>query len=223
MNAIVKEERETKVYFISGLGADKRVFENLQIENPLQYHIEWEIPIKNESLKNYCKRLIAQIDTSCAIVLIGVSFGGIIAQEIAKLISLKKIIILSSIKSEDELDWKLRVIGKLNLHKLFPARLLLFLNTLTADYYFGIKSKEESFLLKKIIADTNLVFMVWAIDCCVKWKNNNEIVLLHIHGSQDKVFPVSSIKNYVAIETTGHFMVFSKAKEVSNLINEYIR
>jgi pimeloyl-ACP methyl ester carboxylesterase len=211
-----------KIYFISGLGADHRVFVNLKIDNSFQKHIEWEVPFKNESLSEYCQRLLTQIDQKSEVILVGVSFGGIIAQEIAKLISVKKIIIISSVKNEKEMDWKLRLVSCLKLYKFFPVSVLLFLNKFTADYYFGIKSKEESNLLHKIIEDTNPVFMMWAIDRLMKWRNKEKMDLLHLHGTKDKIFPSSSIKIFVPVREGGHFMILNKASEVSALINSYI-
>ena len=210
------------VYFISGLGADKRVFTKLNIEHPHQKHIEWEIPFKNESIKNYSERLINQIDKTKEIILIGVSFGGIIAQEIASIIPIKKIIILSSVKSEHEFSWQLKFVSKTNLYRLFPASLLLFLNKLTANYYFGIKTKEESILLRKIINDTNPIFMIWAISRIMNWKHKTEENILHIHGIEDKIFPINTLKNYLPIKETGHFMVYDKASDVSKIINDHL-
>ncbi len=213
----------SKIYFISGLGADRRVFANLKIDHPSQSHIEWEIPFKNESLQDYCKRLMAQMDLNSEIILIGVSFGGIIAQEITKIIPVRKIIIISSIKNNSEKDWQLRLSGKLSLHKVFPASVLKFLNKLTADYYFGIKSKDESLLLRRIIDDANPIFNEWAIDQILKWDNASNNELLHIHGTKDKIFPVSRIENHLPIKDGGHFMIYNRADEISLLINDYIK
>jgi esterase/lipase len=213
---------QSKIHFISGLGADKRVFANLKINHPFQNHIVWEIPFKNETIKAYCQRLLAQIDQSSEIILIGVSFGGIIAQEIAKIIPVKKIIVISSIKNEKEKSWTLRLAGKIKLNKVIPFAISKFLNKLTADYYFGTKSKEESRLLQKIIDDTNPVFSGWAIDQILKWENTNDKELIHIHGTDDKIFPSSLVKNYIHIKDGGHFMVYNKAEEISFLINEYL-
>ena len=213
----------SKIYFISGLGADKRVFANLRIDHPFQRHIEWEVPFKTEALQDYCKRLLAQVDLDSEIILIGVSFGGVIAQEIAKIVPVKKLVIISSIKSEKEKDWQLKLSAKLKLHKLFPGAVLKSLNKLTADYYFGIKSKEESSLLKKIIDDADPVFNTWAIDQILKWTQTNDQSPLHIHGTIDKIFPISKIKNHIPIKNGGHFMIFNRADEVSAIINEYLR
>ncbi|HSZ24721.1 MAG TPA: alpha/beta hydrolase [Cytophagaceae bacterium] len=210
-----------KIYFISGLGADKKVFRNLIINHPFQQHIEWEIPFKNESLTSYCSRLITQIDTRSEVILVGLSFGGIIAQEIAKIIPVRKLIIVSSVKNENEMDWTLHFIRKTKLYKL-PPSLLKFLNKYTANYYFGIQSEEESLLLKKIIADTNPVFLPWANNQILHWKNHLSQNVVHIHGTKDKIFPIKNITNCMPIEGGGHFMILNKAKEVSAFINQAI-
>jgi pimeloyl-ACP methyl ester carboxylesterase len=212
-----------KIYFISGLGADKRVFVNLKVEHPFQKHIEWETPNKNESIQDYCKKLIAQIDLNSEVILIGVSFGGIVAQEISKIIPVKKLILISSIKNKNEMDWKLQWVSKTKIYKLFPPSFLKFLNKFTADYYFGIKSKEESDLLKQIIEDTDTVFSDWAIGQLMKWDNKTNISLLHIHGTKDKIFPVVKIKNHTSLEGGGHLMILNKADQISFAINQYLK
>ena len=87
------------VYFISGLGADERVFQFLDLSKIEHQFIQWNEPQKKESLSSYCKKLTEQIDLKQEIILIGISFGGIIAQEISKIIECKKVIIISSVKT----------------------------------------------------------------------------------------------------------------------------
>jgi pimeloyl-ACP methyl ester carboxylesterase len=70
------------VYFISGLGADEKVFQFLRLDSIQQIHIKWLKTDPIEGLRAYASRLTAQIDTSQEVILIGVSFGGLIAQEI---------------------------------------------------------------------------------------------------------------------------------------------
>jgi pimeloyl-ACP methyl ester carboxylesterase len=139
------------IYFISGLGADERVFQFLNLDEVDHTFIKWNEPERKESLTTYCKKLIKQIDTTKEIILIGVSFGGIIAQEISKIISCRKVIIISSVKTKNEFSWPLRLARKLQIHLIVPLWLLTLSNRLTSDYYFGVKSKEESKLLHQII------------------------------------------------------------------------
>src|SRR4051794_12190133 len=106
------------IYCISGLGADERVFQYLRLgELPLQ-HIHWIRPYRQEPIAHYAGRLLEQINLAGEVVLIGVSFGGLIAQELAKIIHCQRVILISSVKSEREFSWSLRVVRFFHLHKM---------------------------------------------------------------------------------------------------------
>jgi pimeloyl-ACP methyl ester carboxylesterase len=210
------------VYYISGLGADERVFKFLELKDVNEKLIRWVPPQRQELLSDYCKRLVSQIDLNDEIVLVGVSFGGIVAQEIAKHIKVRKVIVISSVKSPDEFDWKLRVARVLKLHRLVPSRILKWANLITADYYFGTRSKAESDLLKLIIKDTDTTFMRWAINAIMSWRCDSSTKLVHIHGSNDRIFPIGKIKGATVIDGGGHFMIVNRAKEISELVQKEV-
>lgn len=109
------------VYLISGLGADERVFKFLSLPQIDAKPIFWEKTDKAETISQYCKKLLKQIDLDSEIILIGVSFGGIVAQEIAKLVPVKKIIIVSSVKSPSEFSFPLRFARATQIHRIIPA------------------------------------------------------------------------------------------------------
>lgn len=212
------------VYFISGLGADERVFQFLGLTQIEHHFIKWNEPRKNQSLSNYCKELTEQIDKTNEVILVGVSFGGIIAQEISKMINCKKVIIISSVKSKNEFSWQFKLASKLQLHKITPLWFLSLSNRLTASYYFGTKSKTESKLLHQIIKDTAPKFLVWAIDQIMNWKNENYPEnLVHIQGTSDKIFPMINIQNAIEIPNGGHFMIVNKASLIEQLIFDIIK
>ncbi|HRG09492.1 MAG TPA: alpha/beta hydrolase, partial [Cyclobacteriaceae bacterium] len=100
------------VYLLSGLGADKRVFDFLKLDDVELIHIEWVRPEESESIEVYTKRILTQITTDKPI-LIGVSFGGIIATEIAKQIDCEKIIFVSSATTKADIPLLYRVAGQL--------------------------------------------------------------------------------------------------------------
>lgn len=211
------------VYYISGLGAHERVFAYLNLSGVNEKYIKWEKPQEKEKLRDYCKRLTSQINFSEEIILIGVSFGGIVAQEIAKIVNVEKVIILSSVKSVKEFDWQLTLVRRLKLYKITPPSFLKWSNLLTGDYYFGTKTKAESDLLKMIIQDTDKLFMKWAIEEIMKWDNDSICQnLTHIHGDKDRVFPIKRIKNAIRIKEGGHFMIVNQAKKISEIIDKEI-
>lgn len=210
------------IYYISGLGADERVFAFLNVKNVIEKHIHWISPEKKENLQDYCKRLIQQIDLSKPVILVGVSFGGIIAQEIAKQISVEKIIIISSVKNPSEFSFQLKMIRFFKFYKILqfvPNKHMVWSNLLTANYFFSIQNKSEASLLKKIIEDTDMTFSKWAIDKIMTWENTNPpSSIIHIHGTKDRIFPFKNIKNSLIIQGSGHFMIVNKADEITQLI-----
>jgi pimeloyl-ACP methyl ester carboxylesterase len=211
------------IYYISGLGADERVFKYLNLQGVNEKYIKWETPQQHEKLQDYCKRLIRQIDEIKDIILVGVSFGGIVAQEISKMIKVDKVIILSSIKSVEEMDWQLHLVRILGLYKLAPSRFLKLCNLLTGNYYFSTKTKAESDLLRLIIKDTDRFFMKWAIAEIMKWDNRAMVQnLTHIHGEEDRIFPIKNIQNATGIRGGGHFMIVNKANEITEIIQKEI-
>jgi len=207
------------IYFISGLGADERVFAFLQLPGIDKKFIRWVAPGKHESLRQYAMRLMDQIDTSQDIILVGISFGGIVAQEIASIVSCKKVIIISSIKSENEFSLPLKFVRLTKLHHLFSSSFLKWGNKLTANHYFGVSSPEEARLLHQIIDDTDEKFMTWAINQIMIWKNAVPIRnLVHIHGTRDRIFPARNIKKFISVENGGHFMIVNRAPMISDII-----
>lgn len=211
------------IYLISGLGADERVFKFLNLGNQSFSVIRWEIPANGESLATYSLKLIKQIDTEKEIILIGVSFGGIVAQEIAGHIPVKKLIIISSIKSPDELHWKLRLVRVTGIHKLLPAGFMKQLGIYFADYFFSVETNQELFLLREIMLDTDANFSKWAVGNILQWKGNRSgITPMHIHGVKDRILSCKTFKNYIPIADGGHFMIVNRSEQISKLVRNLI-
>ena len=66
---------------MSGLGVDHRTFRNIIISNAEMINVPWIPPRNKESLKEYAHRLFESISPEQDTIYIGVSFGGMIAQE----------------------------------------------------------------------------------------------------------------------------------------------
>lgn len=211
-------------YFISGLGADKRIFSKLKLSEKINIiHIDWINPNKNETLEAYAQRLSRIIDTSQPFALVGVSFGGMIAVEIAKNLTPTTTVIISSTMLSTQLPRLYRLAGKLGLLKLIPAKILKYSNKLTQNYYFGTRSGSEKILLSKIIKDTDAYFLKWAIGSILGWKNNiKPEQIYHIHGTNDKILYSKTAKPDYIIENGTHFMVYQNAVEISGIIDHIL-
>ena len=209
-----------KIFAISGLGADKRVFKHLTLEHDL-IPVEWIKPKKKEPIIEYSKRLIREyeIDNEEEFGILGVSFGGLIATEISKLTKPKFTVLISSVETRNELSRIIRIFGKTKIIELIPENLLNPPKVI-AHFMFGTKKQE---LLNSILNETDLYFTKWAIRELVNWKNESILPnLIKIGGSKDKMLQPKG-KNTILIEKGEHFMIVDKAGEISEIINEKIK
>lgn len=209
------------VYIFSGLGADKRVFQKMDFSEYNATFVKWISPNKTENIENYVKKLTEQIKHEKPI-LIRLSFGGIIATEIAKIIETEKIILIASAKNKTEIPNYFRIAGKLNLHKLLPAKLMKMPNFFSF-WFFGTENRNEKKILTEILKDTDEKFLKWAIDKIVTWKNEIEHKnIIHIHGTADRILPINFVNCQIKIENGGHFMTLNKAKELDEIVKREI-
>jgi pimeloyl-ACP methyl ester carboxylesterase len=214
----IQEKAEKNVYCISGLGADRRVFNKLKLQGYQPVHLDWLSPQKRENLTDYAKRLAAKISEEQPI-LIGLSFGGIVAIEIAKHISVRQIILISSVKTRAEIPFYFRLFRTLPLHRLIPFKSLLWIAYRLLDWFFSLETLEERKLLKAILKDTDAQFLKWAIDRLIFWQNETIADnICHLHGRCDRIFPLAYVKPNIIIEKGGHFMIFNRANEISQLL-----
>lgn len=210
-----------KIYLIGGLGVDERVFTTIHFKTLEKVVVKWIEPLSNELLLDYCKRLLPQIDTPNPI-LAGVSFGGVVVQEIAKLIPVKQVILISSVRSRAEMPWSFRVSGVLNIHKLIPFRLARRANRFLR-WAFWVQDPEHRKLLETIAGETSPTFLGWAINAIVKWYGQEMPNVYQIHSDKDRTFPLRLIKHPdVVLKGTGHFMIVQRAGEISYQIEELV-
>ena len=206
-----------KLYLIGGLGADERVFNYLELDVATTV-IKWIEPKPKEELKLYAIRLIEQINQKDEFGILGVSFGGIIAIEISKLIKPKKLILISSVETSTQLPQIYISLGKTQILNLIPNQLIKPPKPLLS-FLFGAKNKQ---LLKQIINDTEPEFIRWALNAIIYWSNaKTPIETIRIHGTKDKLIPLKG--EAIEIKDGGHFMIVDKAKEISKLINEQMK
>lgn len=208
-----------ELYLLSGLGADKRVFDFLDLHGFKLIHIEWIKPIEDEKIESYAQRLLQQIKTERP-TMIGVSFGGIIAIEIAKHIKINKLILISSVKTKADIPFRYRLAGNLWMNKLIPAPLYRKANFIVY-WLFGVRKKKEKELLKAIMDDADNDFVDWATNEIVTWGNDEQVPnLVTIHGTADLIFPFKEADHKV--KHGGHLMVVSKADEVSRILRSIL-
>lgn len=210
-----------KAYFISGLGADKKAFQRIKL--PAGYepvYLDWIVPEKNESLTDYARRFSSLINDD-AFILIGLSFGGMLTCELARLRNPTKTIIISSIPTSDELPWYFKRAGSIGLHKYVPIKLLGAATVL--KNMMGTISKEDKALIYNYAKFADPILVRWSLHAVLSWEQHERLPgVVHVHGSNDFMLPIRYTHPDYIIKNGGHLMVFNKADEVNKILNEVL-
>lgn len=209
---IIKNEIDTySVFFMPGMAANSKIFEFIKLPKNFKLHyLEWYQPEANDDLSSYVNRLSKKIHGQ-NIILVGQSFGGIIVQEISKIINVKKVIIVSSVKSRHELPLMMQLSRKTKAYKLLPLNWIDDFESLVT-FVFGPMIKKRISLYRKYLSFRDENYLKWAIHQIVNWEQNKpDKNTIHIHGTHDLVFPSIYIKNAIFVKGGNHAMILRKA------------
>lgn len=211
------------IYLLPGVGANDKIFQNLDLTGCDIVHIKWPKHKKGERIESYVKKLLPQIKKDTQPVLIGMSFGGIVAVELAKLIHPHRTILISSIKNYHERPLKLLFLNSIKFHRLVSGKWVIKFR-FWLQLLLGKLSKPDFALIEEMISEADIEFNEWAVDQVIHWKNE-EVPdnILHIHGTRDSIFPDYYVKDAVLIEGGTHFMIVNRAKEISKIIRKELQ
>jgi esterase/lipase len=207
-----------KVYFISGLGADKRVFNRIKLPRDYQaVHLDWIDPLPNEKFSAYAKRFSSLIDQAEEFILVGLSFGGMLVTELGKTLHPKKIIIISSVSCHQELPWYFRLAGKLNLQKIISPS--VYKRATLINRFMGPGDKDMKNIVYDYVRRTKPEFIRWSLNEILHWDQMQRPAgLIHIHGSNDHLLPCRYTKADYIVQKGGHLMVLNMAGEVNRIL-----
>jgi len=208
------------VYFISGMSANCRVFDHIILPDGfIKNYIEWIIPDREDSLEEYVKKMAGNIDTSSPFVLVGYSLGGIIIQEMNKILNPAKNIIIASIKREDEKPPLHRLGRKIKFADHFPWWSLMD-NQKIKEWlaYFVYKIKTDE--MTEYVSYTDPVYTQWCTYQTLYWIVDKPVPnLYHIHGTRDQMFPFKYLKDVYEVKGGDHLMVMKKHKKISAILS----
>ena len=213
---------EIHLYCMPGLAANSKIFEFIRLPKPFVIHkLEWIDPLPNESIQSFSKRMCEKIKKKNPILL-GVSFGGILVQEMSKIIPCHKVIIISSVKSYKEFPIHIILGRKSKAYKYFPTQWI----DKTEDFIgfvFGPSMRNRMGLYKHYLSFRSKEYLQWALHHFFQWDQKEaDPKVIHIHGTHDALIPVFNIKNYIAVKGGTHAMILRKAHLLNEILLEII-
>ena len=206
-------EEKIHVYLMPGMAANPSIFRHIQLPESLfeQHLLEWFVPKKGMTLTEYAFAMSKNI-THENPILLGVSFGGMLVQEMAQFIKTKKVIVVSSVKHESELPKRMLFAKYTKIHKLLPTGIVNNMELL-AKYAFGETVPKRLALYEEYLSLRDKHYIDWSIDQIVNWKPSyRPECMVHIHGEKDNVFPIGNIKNCIPVKNGTHTMIIHRAK-----------
>lgn len=210
------------VYCIPGTGADARLFQELVIENHEVVFVDYLLPEKRESFETYVERMAAQIDTTQAFSIVGVSLGGMIAVELSERLSPEETIIIASAKSKEELPTRYKIFRWLPIHRVIGGRAMKFGTKLGQPFFEPMDESHET-VFKSMINQKHPYFIKSAVRWIVGWERAaaaSEII--HIHGDKDHTLPVKCVAADYVLDG-GHMITLTHADAVSTLLNSHLK
>ncbi len=211
------------VYAIPGLGTTKQLFRHLNLNETELRVLDWPVLEEGETMRSLAEKMAEGIDESKRFYLMGVSFGGMLCTEIAKIKKPVKAILISSCKCRKELPLPFRFFRYLPLHKLVSdgqhrvlaknsRRLLGFNRSFIQEFHEMTDSMHGEYFKH-------------SINCIINWdqvecSNSN---IIHIHGTADRLLRYKNIMADHSIKNGSHAMVVNKAEEISKIINEILK
>lgn len=201
-----------KTIILPGMGANSNMYpKDKYISLQDVTFADWPGYEGEVSLESVAKKIIAQHHINKEMVVGGSSLGGMVAIEIAKIMGLKKVILIGSATHSDFINPLLQKLS--NLAEVTPIKIIQALAGKVNIY-----SSNE---LLKMFEESESKFIKAMCKALFKWegigKFNGDVC--QIHGEKDLViFPPK--KNVKIILGGGHLISMSHAEEVAKFIDK---
>jgi pimeloyl-ACP methyl ester carboxylesterase len=200
-----------KTIILPGMGANSNMYPKekyISLQDVI--FIDWPKYDEETSLEAVAKKIIYQHQINNEMVVGGSSLGGMVAIEIAKIIGLKKVILIGSATNPDYINPLLQKLS--NFAEITPIKIIQVLTGKINKY-----SKND---LLKMFEESESRFIKAMCKALFKWEGigNFSGDVCQIHGEKDLVV-LPPEKNVEIIPGGGHLISMSHANEVANFIN----
>ncbi|HVS91754.1 MAG TPA: alpha/beta hydrolase [Mucilaginibacter sp.] len=211
-----------KVFLIPGLGADYRVFQNIDLAGYDVVNVTWLMPEKVDTLASYAQKLVEHYNIRAGDIVIGNSLGGMLSMEIAKRVNTDKTILISSIKTMYEAPGSFKWYRRIPIYKIIPAAVFTSTGFLVR-FAMGKLFQKHSKLFVDMLRNTPPVFAKWAVGAILHWDNESiPDRVYHIHGDHDQIFPHKKIRDAAIVKGGTHLMIMNKPKEINNWLKKIL-
>lgn len=213
-----------RLIMFPGLGADARLFQAQRGAFPELIVPDWLPARPGETLAEYGRRMAGTFEVRRPFFLCGVSFGGMVALEVARHSVPNALMLISSARSAAAIPRILRWYEALS--RVLPNR-IASATTVFAPLVigkFGTLEEPQRALLLSMLHDTPMEFIRWGARAIVEWPGcaSAACPIFHMHGEADRIIPVKGVRPDSIIPGAGHLVNVTHADAVNRRIAEFI-
>jgi pimeloyl-ACP methyl ester carboxylesterase len=215
----------TRIVLFPGLGADARILAPQIAAFPSIEVPDWLPPQRVERLEDYARRMAGRIiDDGRPLILGGVSFGGMIALEAARVLRTRAVVLIASCRSCASVPFAYRQLA--NLLPWIPGWLIQCLRAAAplAAWRFGPLDAENRRLLTQVLKGTDPAFAQWAAWALARWPGSDEMIapVYQIHGDRDRILPCRRTCADEIVFGAGHAVNMTHSRDVNAFLRRVI-
>ncbi|MDQ7778273.1 MAG: alpha/beta hydrolase [Planctomycetota bacterium] len=213
--------KHNHLVLIPGLGADHRLFEPQRQRFPGLFVPTWLATERNESLQAYAGRFARAIADKVCDVLGGVSFGGMIAYEVARLLRPRTLVLIASGVGRQALAQSLQMLAPVAALGLTSQLATIPVLRRFVVSHLGGSTEREQKVFADMMDDADPALLNWAPNAIMRWepKPLRGVSIKRIHGSDDRVFPPDG--NHppdLLVEGAGHLVNMTHPGPVNDFL-----
>lgn len=208
-----------KLILLPGMTPGRRIFDKLAPHLGLCEIIDWVAPGRAKSISEYAQKLATEtgIDSECDIV--GVSFGGMVAQEIANLVRSRLCFAVSSVSSSNELRPAQKILARLpeGVH----SSALGFVGGIANAW--PLKGSSTGTVRARKFAGVGGDWYRWATSAALRWTpdfSGSHFRVIRVHGDRDRTFPNGHRHADHVITGAGHVLVITHSRALAEIIHQ---
>jgi pimeloyl-ACP methyl ester carboxylesterase len=206
------------------MAADGRLFRSIRIPEAEIVTPDHAEPMPGETLTQYAARIANGLNIQPSDIIGGISFGGMLAGEIARQRQVAGLILLGGCLQPGRLPGLYRWLERLG--RFIPDSLLSLRSWRPLVHWrFALLTKDAETCLIEMGAGYPAAQIRAFSRMVIDWPGVYDVgcPVLSIHGDSDRIIPMKSAQPDIILKNAGHAFLLTHAAETTSAIREFLR
>ncbi len=209
---------------LPGMGADERLFEPQRVYGFDFEAVKLPMPRKGATLAEYAAQVRDEIDLASPCVVGGVSFGGMVACELARVCTARCVLLIASCRNRSALPSHyqfVEVLSRIIPDSVIQRRAVVSGRLLSALECIDEHQQQLVMQMSREVAVPQLRRIARMI---LNWNPpaNMPCPVHHIHGETDRIIPLRRVQPDEIVRGGGHLINMTHAEQVNRFIERHL-